>query len=100
MQGLPSAAAHRWSPMVLLKWVLRRSWIRALELLHIPASLEKIGENALVTYNAHNGKRQPTLREVTVAQGNARYEEKNGMLLEKWSNGKARVVVNTDYGNA
>lgn len=68
----------------------------ALESIHIPASLEKIGENALVTYNAHNGKRQPTLREVTVAQGNARYEEKNGMLLEKWSNGKARVVVNTD----
>ena len=27
----------------------------ALESLHIPASLEKIGENALVTYNAHNG---------------------------------------------
>lgn len=52
----------------------------ALESLHIPASLEKIGENALVTYNAHNGKRQPTLRKVTVAQGNARYEEKNGML--------------------
>lgn len=68
----------------------------ALESLHIPASLEKIGENALVTYNAHNGKRQPTLREVTVAQGNARYEEKDGMLLEKWSNGQARVVVNTD----
>lgn len=68
----------------------------ALESLHVPASLEKIGENALVTYNAHNGKRQPTLRKVTVAQGNARYEEKNGMLLEKWSNGKARVVVNTD----
>lgn len=68
----------------------------ALESIHIPATLEKIGENALVTYNAHNGKRQPTLREVTVAQGNARYEEKNGMLLEKWSNGKARIVVNTD----
>ena len=68
----------------------------ALESIHIPASLEKIGENALVTYNAHNGKRRPTLREITVAQGNARYEEKGGMLLEKWSNGKARVVVNTD----
>lgn len=68
----------------------------ALESLHIPASLEKIGENALVTYNAHNGKRRPTLREVTVAQGNARYVEKGGMLLEKWSSGQARVVVNTD----
>ena len=68
----------------------------ALESIHIPASLEKIGENAFVTYYAHNGKRQPTLREVTVAQGNVRYEEKAGMLLEKWSNGKARVVVNTD----
>ncbi len=68
----------------------------ALESIHIPASLTKIGENALVTYNAHNGKRSPTLHEVTVGEGNARYEAKGGMLLEKWSNGQARVVVNTD----
>lgn len=67
----------------------------ALARIDLPACLDELGENALVTYNAHHGISDPPLREVRVAQGNARFYTAPGLLLERKGDGRSRVVVCT-----
>ncbi|WP_165173983.1 leucine-rich repeat domain-containing protein [Adlercreutzia sp. ZJ242] len=63
--------------------------------LEIPAGLEDVGLNALVTYGAHHGNVDPSLREVTVRAGNARFYTLPGLLLERKPGGRARVLLCT-----
>ena len=67
----------------------------ALRNLLIPASLTYIGERALITEGAHHGTEEPSLRNVRVAKGNKQFYMKSGLLLERKSNGKSRVVLCT-----
>lgn len=64
----------------------------ALEEAHLPSGLEKLGGNALVTYGAHHGE-HPTLRSVTVGQGNEAYCVRESQLLERKANGMCRTVL-------
>lgn len=64
----------------------------ALESIALPAALQRIGENALVTYGAHHGE-NPTLRRCEVATGNEQYCTDGNLLLERKPNGCSRVVL-------
>lgn len=61
----------------------------------IPAGLEKIGPNALVTYGAHHGDVEPSLKTVVVEQGNGRFRTQGGLLLELKPTGDECVVLCT-----
>lgn len=61
--------------------------------IHIPASLELIGDNALVTYGGHRGKAEPSLRQISVEEGNAVFYTACGCLLERKASGLSRVVL-------
>ncbi len=63
--------------------------------LRLPASLEHVGENALVSHGSHHGTEEPSLRDVQVEEGNARFFVESGLLMEHKDNGKARVVLCT-----
>lgn len=65
----------------------------ALEELRLPASLERIGTNALVTYGAHHGKVAPSLRKVEVDAANGRFYAAGPLLLEHKPDGGARVLA-------
>lgn len=67
----------------------------SLERLDIPASLERIGENALVTVGAHHEGPPPSLRDVRVDAGNARFFTASGMLCERIEGG-TRIVLFTN----
>lgn len=64
----------------------------ALEELWLPRSLVKIGGNALVTYGAHHGE-NPSLRHLTVEEGNEHFEVAGTMLLERKATGAARLLL-------
>lgn len=66
-----------------------------LQCVHLSASLERLGSNALVTHGAHHGTEEPSLREVTVGSGNARFFAEPGLLLERKDDGAVRVVLCT-----
>lgn len=59
----------------------------------IPASLEHLGENALVTYGAHHGKVRPSLQSVQVDEGSERFYTVPGLLIERKKGGRERVVL-------
>lgn len=61
----------------------------------IPAGLEYLGHNALVTHGAHHGDGEPSLVDVRVDAGNARFYTAPGLLLERKDEGHARVVLCT-----
>lgn len=61
--------------------------------LELPASLEYLGQNSLVTHGAHHGDMAPSLREVTVAAGNEHFYTVPGLLLERKGADAARVVL-------
>ncbi len=65
----------------------------AIESLFIPRLLTRIGDNAFVSLGAHNGRSKPSLKSVAVEEGNAKYRAESGMLLERWSSGKLRVIL-------
>ncbi len=65
----------------------------ALESLFVPRSLTKMGDNAFVSLGAHNGRNKPSLMSLTVEKGNEKYHAESGMLLERWSNGKLRIIL-------
>ena len=54
-----------------------------LEDFRVPAKLEKLGKNALVTQAAHHGNAQPSLRSVEVAEGNESFYIVSGMLCQR-----------------
>lgn len=64
----------------------------ALEEVALPSGLEKLGGNALVTYGAHHGE-HPTLRSVTVGEGNQTYCVRENQLLERKAGGTFRTVL-------
>lgn len=55
----------------------------SLESFRVPASLEHLGKNALVTKDAHHGSLQPSLRELEVADGNEQFYVTSGMLCRR-----------------
>lgn len=67
----------------------------SIEDLNIPAALDRIGSVALITYGAHHGSVEPTLRHVTVDAGNSKYYIHDGLLIEHMDNGKDRVILCT-----
>lgn len=63
--------------------------------IRLPADLEHVGVNALVTYGAHRGTVEPSLHEVLVSEGNERFYTASGLLLERKDEGRSRVVLCT-----
>lgn len=63
--------------------------------LRLPAGLDRVGANALVTRGAHHGSEEPSLREVSVGEGNGRFYTAPGLLLERKDAGRSRVVLCT-----
>lgn len=70
-----------------------------LESVFLPAGLEHLGANALVTQGAHfsasvrAGRVSPSLREVRVGEGNERYFVEGGLLLERSGSGQSMRVL-------
>lgn len=64
----------------------------ALAQVDLPKGFERLGGNALVTYGAHHGS-HPTLRSVSVAEGNPTYRMEGNQLLERKPNGAWRVIL-------
>lgn len=62
--------------------------------LEIPASLTRIGVNALATYGAHHGNIEPALRHIEVHPENPRFYMSSGLLIERMD-GLERVVLCT-----
>lgn len=60
---------------------------------HIPASLKKLGVQALVTRGAHHEEYVPSLAKITVDSASERFYKVCGMLCERMDNGKSRVVI-------
>lgn len=71
----------------------------SLEILHLPGALEWVGENALVTFGAHHGE-APSLRTVTVGEGDGRFYTAPGLLLERTGAKCSRVVLCTGEAKA
>lgn len=67
----------------------------AVERLELPRTLERIGENALITYGAHHRSGVPELRAVEVEEGNERFFVEEGLLFERKANGKLRALLCT-----
>ncbi len=65
----------------------------ALREILLPASLEELGDRALITHGAHHGKEAPALQAVHVGEGSPRFRMESGMLIERKHNGAERVVV-------
>lgn len=68
----------------------------------VPAALERLGNNALVTKDAHHGDKQPSLSRFEVADGNERFYVVSGMLCKRkgatsdvvmFSNDESHVVI-------
>lgn len=59
----------------------------SIEQLDLPASLEYIGQMALLTQTAHSGHAGTTLTRVDVDESNGRFRQENGMLLEHTGDG-------------
>lgn len=65
----------------------------------LPAGLESLGVNALVTQGAHfsasvrAGRVSPSLREVRVGEGNERFSVQGGLLLERSGSGRSMRVL-------
>lgn len=70
-----------------------------LENVFLPAGLEHLGANALVTQGAHfsasirAGRVSPSLREVRVGEGNERFSVEGGLLLERSGSGRSMRVL-------
>lgn len=60
---------------------------------HIPASLEKLGVQALITCGAHHEEYVPSLAMVTVDEDSKKFYKVCGMLCERMDNGTSRVVI-------
>ena len=60
---------------------------------YVPASLEKLGVQALVTRGAHHEEYVPSLCEVTVDAASTRFYKECGMLIERMDDESERVVV-------
>lgn len=67
----------------------------SLERLEIPAALTRIGSVALITYGAHHGSVEPTLRHIDVDSENPKYYMEDGLLIEHMDGGKDRVILCT-----
>lgn len=65
-----------------------------LESFRVPASLEVLGENALVTAGAHHLGEPPQLRRIEISPDNGTYFMASGMLCQ-WGDQGARVIVYT-----
>ena len=63
-----------------------------IEEFRVPAKLEKLGKNALVTYGAHHGSSMPSLAHIEVAPGNERFYVVSGMLCERREGGSAVIM--------
>ena len=63
----------------------------SLESIRIPAKLETLGKNALVTAGAHHGDQKPSLAHVEVVSDNKRFYVDSGMLFRR--NGEKSSVV-------
>lgn len=65
----------------------------------LPAGLEHLGANALVTQGAHYSasiranRVRPSLRELRVAEGNKRFLMEGGLLLERAASGRSMRVL-------
>lgn len=60
---------------------------------YVPAALEKLGVQALVTRGAHHEEYVPSLTEVTVDEASTRFYKVCGMLLEHMGDGTSRCVI-------
>lgn len=60
---------------------------------HIPASLEKLGVQALITCGAHHEEYVPSLAMITVDEDSQKFYKACGMLCERMESGKSRVVI-------
>ena len=67
---------------------------------YLPSGLRRLGKNALITQGAHysasvrSAKVKPSLRNVTVGEGNARFFVEDGLLLERaGTGGSLRVLL-------
>lgn len=67
-----------------------------LDRINIPASVQKIGEQALITFGAHHGNIDPTLHVVEVDAENERFYRAEGLVLERKESGASRVILCTD----
>lgn len=63
-----------------------------IERFRVPASLEHLGKNALVTQGAHHGDQMPSLHEVEVSPENEKFYVIAGMLCERRGD-KAAVII-------
>lgn len=61
----------------------------------IPHTLERLGSLAIITHGAHHGNVEPSLQDITVEEGNARFRMHGSLLLERMDNGHDRVIVCT-----
>ena len=60
----------------------------------VPAALESLGANALVTRGAHHGDELPSLRMLEVAPGNDRFYLESGILCRRNADGDDAVIFN------
>lgn len=67
---------------------------------YLPAGLRHLGANALVTQGAHfsasvkTARIEPSLREIVIGEGNARFAMEGGLLLERaGTDGSMRVLL-------
>ena len=58
----------------------------------IPADLEELGKDALITCGAHHGDQKPSLVSIDVAPGNSRFYMSSGMLCRRMGE-KSNVVL-------
>lgn len=65
----------------------------SIEEFRIPASLEKLGKKALITYGAHYGENIPSLSSIIVDPHNKAFYVESGMLCRKNCDGKGNSSV-------
>ena len=71
-----------------------------IERVYLPAGLERLGKNALITQGAHHNasvgrsRMAPSLREVAIGEGSERFVMQDGLLLERaGTDGSLRLLL-------
>ena len=59
----------------------------------IPTALEYLGETALITAGAHHDEGLPSIRKITVAEGQSKFYKAGGLLCERMDDGSSKLLV-------
>lgn len=68
----------------------------SLEALYLPAGFTDLADDALVTAGAHRFGEPPSLRRITVHEGNGRFYVESGLLCRRGDEGDRGIVFNDD----